>query len=147
VGQGAARVILFAYGGFRTLEPWSPHEHFGRLIRPDSRDRLEDTAATFRQWAADNGAFNPQVFSELEYSRMLARLDGMSGCRFVTVPDVVGDGPLRCLLRRWHDGVEAVRGVLCVVSGGAAARQVGTHGPREQLEAYADGSSVRLPQR
>jgi hypothetical protein len=40
-------------------------------------------------WAADNDCF--QGLNAPAYLAMLAAIDGLPGCRFVTVPDVVGD--------------------------------------------------------
>jgi hypothetical protein len=47
------------------------------------------TTADTRKWAADNDCF--QGLDERAYRRMLDRLEGIAGCLFVTVPDVVGD--------------------------------------------------------
>ena len=40
-------------------------------------------------WAADNGAFSD--FSAFKFSRMVDDLEGIAGCLFLNVPDVVAD--------------------------------------------------------
>ena len=66
-----------------------PHPHLGRLIQPRHTSSIEQTAAAGITWAADNDCF--QGLDANAYVRMLDRIAGLDGCRFVTVPDVVGD--------------------------------------------------------
>lgn len=62
---------------------------FGRLIQPRDYGRIEDTAAAGIPWAADNDCF--QGLDPHAFTRMLDRIQGVPGCRFVACPDVVGD--------------------------------------------------------
>jgi hypothetical protein len=77
------------------------HQHpdgFGRLLVPDHFPRARDTAEAGIPWAADNGCY--QGLDERRYRRLIATIDGLPGCLFVTVPDVVGDA--RATRRLWH---------------------------------------------
>jgi len=65
------------------------HPRLGRLMQPRHLSSIELTAAAGIPWAADNDCF--QGLDEAAYRRMLDRLEGLPGCLFVTVPDVVGD--------------------------------------------------------
>lgn len=65
------------------------HPNLGRLIQPRHTSSIEATAAAGIPWAADNDCF--QQLDAAAYTRMLDRIAGLPGCRFVTVPDVVGD--------------------------------------------------------
>jgi hypothetical protein len=62
---------------------------FGRLLSPRQFSRAADTAAAGIPWAADNDCF--QGLNSEAYTRMLDAIQGVPGCLFVTVPDVVGD--------------------------------------------------------
>lgn len=65
------------------------HPQLGRLLQPRHLSSVELTADAGIPWAADNDCF--QGLDEPAYRRMLDRLEGLPGCLFVTVPDVVGD--------------------------------------------------------
>ena len=65
------------------------HPRLGRLLTPRMPDSLARTVAAGIPWAADNDAFNG--FKEDAYVAMLDKIEGWSGCRFVTAPDVVAD--------------------------------------------------------
>lgn len=65
------------------------HRNLGRLIQPRHTSSIEKTAAAGIPWAADNDCF--QGLDPKAFDRMLDRIKGLPGCRFVTVPDVVGD--------------------------------------------------------
>lgn len=65
------------------------HPNLGRLIQPRHTSSIEQTSAAGIPWAADNDCF--QSLDAVAYVRMLDRIAGLDGCRFVTVPDVVGD--------------------------------------------------------
>lgn len=79
-------------------------EGFGRLLVPEHYPRARDTAEAGIPWAADNGCY--QGLDERRYRKMLSAIEGLPGCLFVTVPDVVGDAraTLR-LFRQWVDEV------------------------------------------
>lgn len=65
------------------------HRNLGRLLQPRHTSRAEATATEGIPWAADNDCFNG--LDSTAFARMLDRLKGLPGCRFVAVPDV-----LRC---------------------------------------------------
>lgn len=65
------------------------HPRLGRLLQPRHTSSAEKTAEAGIPWAADNDCF--QGLDPHAFNRMLDRITGLPGCRFVTVPDVVGD--------------------------------------------------------
>jgi hypothetical protein len=65
------------------------HRHLGRLLQPRHTSSVEATAAAGIPWACDNDCF--QGLDEKAFVRMIDRMVGLPGCRFVTVPDVVAD--------------------------------------------------------
>jgi hypothetical protein len=100
--------------------PDSPY--LGRLLQPRHQSRAAATDARGITWAADNDCF--QGLDVDAYLAMLERLAPVagatfdrregrvvdhwrrSGCRFVTVPDVVGDPVATARLwRRWAPGL------------------------------------------
>lgn len=70
----------------------------GRLIQPRHTARIEATAEAGLDWAADNDCF--QALNVVRYRRMLDRITGLPGCRFVVVPDAVADHSRT--LELWH---------------------------------------------
>jgi hypothetical protein len=87
------------------VEGWV-HPNLGRLIQPRHTSSIEATAQEGIPWAADNDCF--QGLTEAPYVRMLERIQGLPGCLFVTVPDVVGD--CHATLRLFHEWAPRVRG-------------------------------------
>lgn len=82
------------------------HPRLGRLLQPRHLSSVELTASAGIPWAADNDCF--QGLDEVAYRRMLDRLEGLEGCLFVTVPDVVGDSVQTLgLFDEWADELEA----------------------------------------
>jgi len=82
------------------------HPNLGRLVIPRDCARIDETAEAGIPWAADNFAF--AGFDPDAFRRMLAAITGLAGCRFVVVPDVVGDaGATRMRYQSWHDEVAA----------------------------------------
>lgn len=81
-------MILFVTRGLpqlvRTNSP-----HLGRLHQPRSVSRVDATIALGIPWAADNDCY--QGLDPAAFVRMLTKLAHRPGCRFVSVPDVVGD--------------------------------------------------------
>lgn len=75
------------------------HPNLGRLIQPRHTSSIEKTAQTGIPWAADNDCF--QGLNADAYERMLHRISGLTGCLFVTVPDVVADADSTEQL--WHE--------------------------------------------
>lgn len=81
------------------------HRGAGRLLTPRHTSSIEKTCQLGIPWAADNDCF--QGLDEIAYRKMLDRIEGLPGCRFVTVPDVVGDAAatLACF-DEWADELE-----------------------------------------
>lgn len=69
----------------KDMARWVGDPNIGHLVTPRSR-WLPDPAYV---WAADNDAYSG--FDPVAYRRMLERIEGIEGCMFVTLPDVVGD--------------------------------------------------------
>lgn len=67
----------------------SVHGALGRLLTPRHYSSVELTGAAGIPWACDNDGFNG--IDEDRFIAMLDRVEGVPGCRFITVPDV-----LRC---------------------------------------------------
>ena len=61
----------------------------GRLIQPRHYSSIRETALSGMPWAADNDCF--QGLDTDAFARMLDTIQGLPGCLFVTVPDVVAD--------------------------------------------------------
>jgi hypothetical protein len=80
-------------------------ERLGCLTSPRGRHDITKVVALGAPWAADNDCFNG--LDRGAYVKMLGRLQGIPGCLFVTVPDVVGDAALT--LRRFQIWAAAVR--------------------------------------
>ena len=83
----------------------SDPQYVGVLFQPFDGN---DTSITEgRTWAADNAAFSG--FDAKAYVRMLDRLRGIPGCRWVAIPDVVGnhDETLR-LFNLWAPMVKSL---------------------------------------
>jgi hypothetical protein len=82
------------------------HPALGRLIQPRHTSSIEATAAAGIPWAADNDCF--QGLDADAFTRMIGRLEGLDGCLFVTVPDVVGDAKATAAqFDRWAPELEA----------------------------------------
>lgn len=74
-------------------------KHIGVLVVSGQRGIAFDQLAR-RVWAADNAAFSG--FDAGAYVRMLERLRGVAGCRFVAAPDVPFDAAAtRAQFRTW----------------------------------------------
>jgi hypothetical protein len=69
----------------------------GHLVVPRQWNLAESLDLQPGRWAMDNGAFSG--FDEGAFVRMLERFAHVSGCLFVTAPDVVGDAA--STLARW----------------------------------------------
>jgi hypothetical protein len=93
------------------------HRNLVRLIQPRCMGRIEETAVAGMPWAADNDGFDvrgPELGAAVwtdekvaRYVRMLDRLEGLPGCIFVTVPDVVGRAD--ATLELFHEWLPALR--------------------------------------
>lgn len=82
-------MIILVHTAHATALEHARDPGFGRLLSPRQFSRARDTASSGIPWAADNDCF--QRLDEGAYTRMLDAVTGLPGCRFVTVPDVVGD--------------------------------------------------------
>lgn len=72
----------------------------GMLRTPESGNRVENAVELGMSWALDNGCFSK--YDPPAILRMLHRFRGVGGCKFATVPDVVGDHAATILLfRAW----------------------------------------------
>lgn len=87
-------MIILINGG-PALDRFGPTQLVGRLVSPRSGNKIRPGEV----WAGDNDAF--KAWDEERFIRMLNRFDGVSNCRFVTAPDVVGDA--RATLSRFED--------------------------------------------
>jgi hypothetical protein len=79
-------VILLVSGATATLRARLPSRHLGHLLVPAAGNAVPETGLP---WAADNGAF--AGFDPAAFCRLLGRIAGQSGCKFVACPDVVGN--------------------------------------------------------
>lgn len=92
--------MLLVSGATKTVERYKADPHLGRLLTPANGNRVEGLIESGLPWAADNAAFTR--FDEPAYRRMLDRIAGRPGCRFVTAPDVVADADATLrLFRAW----------------------------------------------
>jgi hypothetical protein len=90
-------VIVLVSGATLTVTRLADSGIVGRLFTPADRQAARDCLP----WAADNGAFSG--FDEKAFLKMLLRLKGMNGCRFVACPDVVGNWQATSdLFSHWH---------------------------------------------
>ena len=92
-------MLLLATTGHPDIAERYRHPNLGRLLTPRHTSSAERTAEGGYEWAADNDCFTG--LDERAFCRMLDRIDGLPGCRFVTCPDVVGDHDLTRAL--WDD--------------------------------------------
>jgi hypothetical protein len=91
------------------------HPNLGRLIQPRHTSSIESTALDGIPWAADNDCF--QGLDTPAFCRMLDRIAGLPGCRFVTVPDVVGDAAATLhQFDKWYDRVRRTGLPLALVA-------------------------------
>jgi len=81
-----------------------PAGALGRLVQPRHYGRIADTAREGWTWAADNDCF--QGLDREAYAHLLDVVAGLPGCRFVSVPDVVGDArATHVLFDEWHSEI------------------------------------------
>jgi hypothetical protein len=97
----------------------------GVLFQPF--DRNDTSIIDGRVWAADNAAFSG--FDAAAFVRMLERLRGLPGCRFVAAPDVVKDAPATLrLFDTWEPMIRALGfPVALVAQDGLTVRDVPWH--------------------
>lgn len=80
---------LFVSGATATLRRHLGSPYLGALVVPGAGNRVDPLLTAGVPWAADNAAFTG--FDAARFCRMLGRIAGHPGCRFVACPDVVGD--------------------------------------------------------
>src|SRR5262245_12310312 len=97
-------MILFVSGATLSVRCYLD---VGELIVTAARNRPETLRLRPGCWAMDNGAFS-QFEAEL-FVRMLEDFHGRPGCRFVAVPDRVGDAHQTLL--QWRFWSRLIRGV------------------------------------
>lgn len=115
------------------------HPNLGRLIQPRSYGNIRTTAAEDFVWAADNDCF--QGLKEDAYLNMLRVIEDLPGCRFVTVPDVVGDHQTtRMLWDAWAPLVSSIQPAAFVLQDGVSTREV----PWGELAAVFIGGSTEF---
>lgn len=99
-------MIVFVSGATATHRRYSHTGHFGHLLTPSGKHAMGPIVASQLPWACDNDFFwKPDPVA---YRRLLAKVAGRPGCRFVPCPDAVGDA--RETLERfrlWRPEVEA----------------------------------------
>ncbi len=97
-------MLLFVDSAHPTIAEYA-HPNLGRLVGPRQTSSIETTARSGVPWAADNDCF--QRLDVSAYLRLLGLIHGLPGCRFVTVPDVVGDAELTDY--RWERWAPVIR--------------------------------------
>lgn len=113
---------------------------FGRLLSPRMFARIPDTSALGIPWAADNDCF--QGLNVVLYRRMLKAISDLPGCKFVTVPDVVGEWRVtRFHFWQWQKEVEATGQPLAYV---AQDGQPGSEIPWELIGALFIGGTTEF---
>jgi hypothetical protein len=116
------------------------HPRLGRLITPRHTSSIEATAAAGLLWAADNDCF--QELDEAAYVAMLDRIEGLPGCKFVTVPDVVGDAVTTLLrFRQWAPELEA-RGLPAALVAQDGLEDLAAWIPWDRIDALFIGGST-----
>jgi hypothetical protein len=100
-------MLLLATTGHPDVAQRFAHPNLGRLLQPRHTSSAEATARAGLAWAADNDCF--QGLHAGRFLKMLAIIEDLPGCRFVTCPDVVGDHPQTLKLwREWSDVIREV---------------------------------------
>ena len=81
-------MLLLTTSAQPTMAQWA-HPHHGRLLTPRHYNAAAASAAAGTPWACDNDGLPASTSTPSK--RMVEQLAGLPGCRFVAVPDVVGD--------------------------------------------------------
>lgn len=98
------RMRLLVSGATRTLRSVDRPDRLGCLLTPDAGNAVPGPGI---QWAADNSAFTN--WDPAAFCRMLGRISGKPGCRFVACPDVVGDAyETARLFYQWQPVIKAL---------------------------------------
>lgn len=96
-------ILLLALTHDQLADVYTPG--LGRLLGPRLRGHPQRTVAAGWPWAADNDAYS--AWDEQRFRRMLWAISGLSGCLFVTSPDIVGDHP--ATLERFEHWAPVIR--------------------------------------
>jgi hypothetical protein len=100
-------VILFISGATKTIRELPDKQHLGHLLVPADGNSMREVQATGLPFAADNGAF--AGFDPAAFCRLLGRIAGKPGCRFVACPDVVGNARETALLfYKWQPIIKSL---------------------------------------
>jgi len=129
---------LFVSGATSTLRRYGSSPYLGALLVPGARNSIETVLRSELPWAADNAAFTG--FDPAAFCRMLGRIAGSAGCRFVACPDVVADAAATLeLFRTWAPAIRALGlPVALVAQDGLDHHPV----PWDQLDALFIGGST-----
>jgi hypothetical protein len=92
-------LLLLVSGATKDVIRLKSNPNIGVLMTPRGRHSARWLQSTGLAWAADNDCFSG--FKPDEWLRMLHELKGVKGCKFVTLPDVVGDA--RETLKRFYE--------------------------------------------
>lgn len=88
-------------------DPTTDKTGLGRFVSPDTWNDIDAIASSGYRWGADNSCFG--VFPREKYIALLQRLarTDLTNFLFVTVPDVVADGPATLVrFRLWCPVIE-----------------------------------------
>lgn len=113
------------------------HPNLGRLIQPRETSSLALTAADRVPWAADNDCYNGGL-DEPRFLRMLDKIMTVTGCLFITVPDVVADHAATLAL--WEEW----RGRVALAGPAAFVLQDGCREIPTDADAVFVGGSTRF---
>lgn len=113
------------------------HPHLGVLMSPR---RVYGAELAGWTWAADNDAFSK--WNAGRFRTMLTKIKGRPGCRFVTLPDIVGDADATLkLFETWYDEVKATgQPVALVAQDGLTPQRV----PWRHIDALFIGGSTEF---
>lgn len=128
----------------------------GQMVTPDTGNRIEPGAT----WALDNGCFSAR-WTAKRWEATLDRHQGVPGCLFAVVPDVVADASgTDVMWRRWwsapkrrgyrvayvaQDGCRHIPlGAGALFIGGSTAWKLGAHARRAVREAHRRGMWVHM---
>lgn len=83
-------MLVLVSGATATVRALHPHPHLGALITPNCMQSLEWLRWSGIPWAADNACF--KGLDVAQFCTMVDRIFRFAkNCKFVTIPDVVGD--------------------------------------------------------
>lgn len=126
-------IVLINGGG--ELDRFGPSDLTGRLVSPRSGNLIRPG----ERWAGDNDAF--LAWDEDRFVAMLGRMEGVPGCLFISIPDVVGDA--KATLERFDDWRWEVvgRGFPVALVGQDGAEDLDI--PWDAFDAWFVGGSTR----